>query len=145
MSRLLTSRISARTLGAVFVLFVAFGTSGFASAAPDRSKSASEVVNNLVNGKYDAIVAKFNSELKGKLSAATIAQVWQSVITQNGAFQEQVGSEERQEGKYTAVTVRVRHEHGVIDVEVDYDTDGLIAGLWIRPADMSRNIKPPTE
>ena len=65
-----------------------------ASPAPDYSARASEVVANLAARQFDKVFAQFDATMAAGIPADKLAQIWDQVLAQSGAFQKINSSQE---------------------------------------------------
>ena len=101
---------------------------------PDHKADAKGVVDKLVAGDYEGIRKTFNAQMRAGLSADKMKEVWVAVVGQLGKYKSQGQPHSANgPGGYEIVVIRCQMENGEVDVEVDYDPDGLIGGLWVRP------------
>jgi hypothetical protein len=112
--------------------------------APDQATDASAIVNQLAAGQYDAVVSHFADHLKREMPARVISARWQAFVDSLGVYKGQLGYNQRKFGNGVAVIVRCQMDHGTVDVDVDYDSAGLIGSFAIRTSNPSLDIKPPT-
>jgi hypothetical protein len=100
----------------------------------DYKRIAKELVDNLVTEDYDAVRENFNEQMRQGLSAERIAQTWSAVVQQLGSYQRQGTPMLIKDQGYDAVVIRCQMERGAVTVEVVYDNQGKVGGLWVRPA-----------
>lgn len=100
----------------------------------DHKEDAKGVVNKLVAGDFEGIRKNFNAQLKAALSADKMKDGWIAIGNQLGKYKSQGQPHSGPgPGGYDIVIIRCQMDKGELDVEVDYDPDGLIGGLWLRP------------
>lgn len=104
------------------------------AAFPDHKADAKVIVDKLVSGDYEGIRQNFNAQMKAGLSAEKMKEVWTAVVQQLGKYKSQGPPHSGQgPGGWEIVVIRCQMEKGELDVEVDYDTEGLVGGFWVRP------------
>jgi uncharacterized protein len=118
------------------------GTS--ASAAPSASDAATveagldrvttSLLDSLVGEDFAAAEALFDAAMRKALPTADLARTWSQVGEQVGAYQSELGRRQETSGGYDLVTVTVRFARGALDVQLAFDRDRRIAGLYFRPA-----------
>ena len=94
---------------------------------------AAGVVTNLASGEFDGIEMRCNAQLRQTLPAERIGIIWRNVTATLGEFEHQSPTQERDEISVVNVRIGCRFQHGVAQVDVNFDRDGKIAGLWIYP------------
>lgn len=107
---------------------------GIRHALPDSKERAKAVVEKLVAEDYEGIRREFNATMKASLSAEKMKEVWTGVIEHHGAFKSQDEPRLREQQGWEIVLIRGEMQRGAIEVEVDYDPEGKIGGLWVRPS-----------
>jgi hypothetical protein len=92
-----------------------------------------EVVNLLVDQQFETLTEKFDETMKTELPVEQIRQTWESTITQMGPFKRQAGlrTEEQMDVEITSVTCEF--EQGYLDIQIAYNDENQIAGLFIIP------------
>lgn len=132
--------LASRTIACATVLLLTLRCPGtlatLASSATlfDHTADAKDVVNKLVAEDYEGIRANFNEKMKSGLSAEKMKEVWKSVLEHAGAFQSQGTPQTQNTQGWEIIVIPCQMERAKINVEVDYDSDGKIGGLWIKPA-----------
>jgi hypothetical protein len=103
---------------------------------------AQEFINQLAAGEYEAASAHFNTTMQKAMPTAALQQAWEQLINQVGAFQEQLDTRAEQTDGYTSLTVTTRFEKAAIDIQVVFNSQGQVSGLWFRPAETSQATPP---
>jgi hypothetical protein len=94
---------------------------------------AAGIVSDLASGRFDGIAVHCTAQLRQTLPAERIARIWHNVTSDLGDFEQQSPTQERDGISVTNVRIGCRFQHGVAQVDVNFDRDGRIAGLWIYP------------
>jgi hypothetical protein len=97
-------------------------------------RTAKELVDNLIAEDYGAVRRNFSEQMKQTVSEEQIAQVWSSVVQQLGSYRSQGPPQLIKDQGFDAVVIRCQMERGAVTVEVVYDNQDKIGGLWVRPA-----------
>jgi hypothetical protein len=101
----------------------------------ETSKNAAkEVVRKLFAEDFEGVRANFNEQMKQGLSADKMREVWTAAMQYHGKYQGQAEPVVRQVQGYDVVVIRCEMERSPMEVEVDYDQNGKVGGLWVRPA-----------
>ena len=92
-----------------------------------------EIVNLLVEQQFETLTEKFDETMKAELPVEQIQQIWESTIAQMGPFKRQAGlrTEEQMDVEITSVTCEF--EQGYLDIQIAYNDENRIAGLFIIP------------
>jgi hypothetical protein len=98
-----------------------------------NADAAKEVVNKLVAEDFEGIRANFNEQMKQTLSVEILKTGWTSAIQNTGKYIGQVDLRRDLREGYDVYTITCRMQRGGLEVEVSYDRNGKIGGLWIRP------------
>ncbi|MGB6875918.1 MAG: alpha/beta fold hydrolase [Candidatus Acidiferrales bacterium] len=146
------SPVRARALGS-FLLLLAFFCIPCASAfvmqqqaappAPDYPARASEIVTNLAARHFDKVFAQFDATMAAAIPADKLAQIWDQVLAQAGAFQKISSSQVIEKSTYHVATVTCAFEKAPLDIILAFDDSGRIAGLHFAPPE-SAQAAPPT-
>jgi len=112
--------------------------SAFAADLHDPKATATQVLDDLQAGRFEAITAGFTPEMAKAISADKLAAVWQSLPAQVGALKSRGEPEQATAGAHTMVTVPLHFERGDLKALINVEADGRIAGLLLQAA------APPT-
>ena len=113
-----------------------------ASPALDYSARASEVVNNLAARQFDKVFAQFDATVAAAIPADKLAQIWDQVLSQSGAFQRISSSQVIEQSAYHVVTVTCAFEKAPLNIILAFDGSGHVAGLHFAPAENSPEAAP---
>ncbi|MBN1786419.1 MAG: DUF3887 domain-containing protein [Candidatus Methanofastidiosa archaeon] len=99
-----------------------------------------KVIDNFREGNYEDIYELFNDDMKDYLNVSDLEDLWDAVVEQFGVVVdiegENASREPLTEGgeEYIAVYIPCDFESGTrLSVQVVFDKDELIAGLWFLP------------
>ena len=93
-----------------------------------------EFINQLAGGDYQAATARFDDAMQKAAPAPTLKQIWEQLLGQVGAYQEQLDARAEQTGDYTSIYVTTKFEKADIDIQVVFNSQGQISGLFFKPA-----------
>ncbi len=96
-------------------------------------QTATEWVNLLIAGKFDQTVQSFADVMSAQMTADKLKDIWNSIITQFGVFKGIKGTRATPYGGYNIVFVTCDFNQGVLDIQLTYDADMKIAGLFFKP------------
>lgn len=105
-----------------------------AFAVVDIKVRAKEVVQKQAAGDFEGVHNLFNAQLKQALPTERIEQTWNAVTQQLGSFESQAAPETTSRDNLRGVFIRLKFERGSAQIEIWFDSDDLIAGMWIKPA-----------
>lgn len=95
---------------------------------------ASALVDALLAADYAAAGADFDADMATALPQDKIKETWESLPTQLGAFQSREGSHNDVAKGYARVFETLQFEKARIDVQVVFNSDGKVTGLFFVPA-----------
>lgn len=93
---------------------------------------AQAVVDNMLSGDFEAATADFDATMLAALPAEILAQTWDSLIGQVGAFEQQLGATSSVNGAMTTVVMPMQFEHLVLDFQITVNDAGQVAGFYIQ-------------
>jgi dienelactone hydrolase len=117
----------------VFLLLIA-PLPTLAQEADDPTAVAQALVDNLIKGDFEAATADFDATMLSMLPADALEKTWNDIITQVGAFQEQLGTTTQEVEGYTLVVITLQFEKLALDVQISIDQAGQVGGLYFSPA-----------
>ncbi len=132
-----------RIYAVLLCVLLYLGGSHPAQASEDLKAAAHDLVNQLMDGRTDQILARATPEVRQGLSAAQLKAAVAGVKTTAGAFKSQVGSREEKAQGFDVVVVTCEFERAMVDVQLAFDDEGLIAGLNMRPAASAQRYASP--
>jgi dienelactone hydrolase len=95
---------------------------------------AQEFINQLANGEYEAATARFDDAMLKAAPAPQLKQIWEQLLGQVGAYQEQLDTQSEEVGEYTRLNVTTQFEKAKIVIQVVFNSQGQISGLFFEPA-----------
>ena len=94
---------------------------------------AQDLVNLLADAQFEKATENFDATMKQALPPDQLKQIWDSLVTDVGPYQEQIGTRTEKILRYQAVFVTCRFENTPLDVKVVFDSQKQIAGLFFVP------------
>ena len=113
------------------------------STSVDLETKAIVWVDLLVKGEYEQAVESFDATMSAQVSVPALENIWKSLLTQIGEFVSTKGTRTVKDDKYEAVFVTCEFNNALIDVQVTFDAEGKIAGLFFHPASRADEYIPP--
>ncbi len=104
------------------------------STSGDYTATAKELVTSLTQGDFAKAEQNFDDVMKQQLPPDKLSTTWKGLITQVGAFKQQLGSRTATIQGFDVVYVTCEFENANLDVQVTFDKDGKIGGLFFKPA-----------
>ncbi len=95
---------------------------------------AKTFVDQMAKGDFAAATSIFDTNMKSPMSEAKLKETWQQLLGQVGAFQQQTGTHTADQLSYKIVFVTCRFEKADIDVQLSFDSQNQISGLFFKPA-----------
>ncbi len=133
-------------LGAGCVLvfcFLGFSSSALAAEPdPGLSAIAKSVVEQMVNGQFEALTTRFDATMKAGWPVSKLKETWGQVLTQAGAFQRQTGIRSEKVQNYDVFFVTCAFEKSPLDVKVVFNSSKEIASLFIAPVPATMKASP---
>ena len=123
--------------GCVLVLLAVLN--GIITAAPDFEALGRDTVAELAGGAFDKVVARFDEKMAASLPREKLAEAWQTVVDQAGAFKSvtSVAIKEVPTPALHVVVLTSAFEMRPVNIQIAFRDNGSIAGLYFLP------VKPP--
>ena len=117
----------------------AAGVDSFQNIIP----AAQAFVDQLVQGDFAAAVKPFDAAMLKALPEAKLKDTWQQLLGQVGAFKSQLGTHTDTAQGYRIVYVTCEFENSVIDVQVVFNNQDQISGLFFKPGQRPADTSVP--
>lgn len=113
-------------------------------AVPDRTSAARSIISSLAARNFAAVVERFDSTMQRVMPQPKLADAWDALVGQVGAFASQgEATPDRVQG-LDRVTVVSSFAHATIDVRIVFNQAGQVSGLWFAPhAPPPSSVPPP--
>ena len=95
---------------------------------------AQAFVDQLVKGDFTTAASRFDSTMLSAMPEAKLKDTWQQLIAQVGAFQQQTGTRTAEQQGYHIVFVTCQFANQPLDVQVVFNDQSQISGLFFKPA-----------
>lgn len=103
-------------------------------AADDLTARATALLDAMVRGDFASATRHFDDKMKQGLAPEKLQEIWKGLTAQAGAFQRQAGTRTQTQGAHRLVFVTTQFEKVRLDMQVTFDAQGQIAGLFFVPA-----------
>lgn len=110
-------------------------------AAPPISEESSELtaratalLDAMVRGDFAGATRHFDATMKKALTPEKLQEVWKGLTDQAGAFQRREGVRSQTQGAHRLVFVTTGFARIRLDMQVTFDAQGQVAGLFFVPA-----------
>jgi hypothetical protein len=104
------------------------------SAPDDVTGKGRQFVELLTKEDFAGAVTQFDDTMKTALPESKLREVWQTLESQAGQFQKQLGVRKTTSAGYDVAMVTCKFERVVLDIKVVFDTDGRVTGLFFLPS-----------
>lgn len=104
------------------------------AASPEQVAIANDLVAALARGDMAAATANFDATMTDALPAAQLAEVWNALPAQAGPFRNVTGTRTEKVQGFDVVFVTCQFGRGLVDVQVTFNADNQVSGLFFRPA-----------
>lgn len=108
-------------------------TGGGQATEGEAQQKARDFVGLLASGSFAEAETRMDDTMRKALPQNMLADVWQGIESQTGAFGEVQSSRIEQSGAYTVVYVTGSFGTHTLDVKVVFDAAGKVAGLFFVP------------
>lgn len=96
----------------------------------ELDEGARTFVRFMAEAKPGDAVAMMESRMAAAMPAAKIAETWQLLVSQAGAFDSVTGTRLAVEAGYKCVYVTCKFKDAALDAKVVFDASGKVTGLW---------------
>jgi dienelactone hydrolase len=100
---------------------------------------AEALTDALLAGDTEPLSAGFNAQMQAGLPPEKLSELVSMLTAQLGAPQERLGTRIEAQPPITTVIVTQQFERAAADVQLSFDADGKVAGLFVRPAQPARD------
>lgn len=91
-------------------------------------------ISIMSRGDFAAAEANFTDQMKETVTSDRLKGLWDSILSQAGAFEKTAATKTIHEGGYTTVIVNTTFKNKTIGFAVTFDDSGKIGGLHLVPA-----------
>lgn len=113
------------------------------SAPDDVTRAGKEFVELLSKEDFAGAVARFDSTMKTVLPEAKLRETWQTLQSQAGPFQKQLGARATQVQGYDVALVTCQFEQTTLDAKVVFDAKERVTGLFFVPSHPAAKVSEP--
>lgn len=99
----------------------------------ELAKDAQEVTADLADGRVAAVTAKFTPQMTTALPGDKLSTLWLDLERDIGPFVEQGATRGAHVRGFDVIFVTCHFARGKMDLQVTYDNERMIAGLYLRP------------
>lgn len=123
----------------LLVFFFFFSILVKADIALEMATSA--FIGQLTRGDYQGAYQRFDRTMKTNMTMGGLAETWQVLMMQTGALKEQLSTKSFKHDGYIVVIVTCAFERMVLDIQVVYNKENEISGLWFNPSQAPLEIQ----
>ena len=103
------------------------------NAQSSREKIATNIVTNFVKGEYEKVRSDFSGTLRNQFTKDLIQQLWENVIANAGNYEGVISTNELVFQGYNIVKKRLKFANDNANIEVTFNEDDKVIGLYIKP------------
>lgn len=103
-------------------------------ASDNRQEIALNLIDALNQENYQAVYDQFDDTMKKEMPVDKIKEAWRTVIRNAGLLEKTIKIRNQTESGYNFVIVTAAFSDGYLDVQVAFDLNDQIAGLYFAPA-----------
>jgi hypothetical protein len=104
-------------------------------ALPDAARRAEDLVIAIIECRWSDVRRDWDEKMLEAFDEKLVELVWAQTASEVGRYERMGESFVRPLGDYTVVEVPLYFEAGERTVQVTYNPDGRVGGLWLRPPD----------
>jgi hypothetical protein len=134
-------KVALGLLGAGALGLASFGAPQ--AGAQDFESLGKSLTQQLAARQFDQVATHFDETMTSAMPAAKLAEFWDGLIGQVGAFQSIAGTRVQPVQGYQAVLVTSKFEKATLNVKWVFDSKGRVAGFFVVPAEAEAPWKPP--
>ncbi|HMD97386.1 MAG TPA: alpha/beta fold hydrolase [Terriglobia bacterium] len=123
----------------------ALGTTSLAApqTTPDLESLARDLTQKLAGRQFDPIVTHFDETMTSAMRSAKLAEFWDGLIGQVGAFQSIAATRVQPVQGYQVVVVTSKFEKATLNLKWVFDSKGRVAGFNVAPVEADAPWTPP--
>src|ERR1039457_2412247 len=111
--------------------------------ASDLESLAKDLTQQSAARQFDLIVTHFDEAMTSAMPAAKLAEFWDGLAGQMGAFQSIAGTRVQTVQGYQVVLVTSKFEKATINVKWVFDSKSRVAGFFVVPVEPDAPWTPP--
>jgi dienelactone hydrolase len=111
--------------------------------AQDVESLAKSLTQQLAARQFDPIVAHFDETMTSAMPSAKLAEFWDGLVGQVGAFQSIAETRTQPVQGYQVVLVTSKFEKTALNVKWVFDSKGRVAGFFVVPVEADAPWTPP--
>jgi uncharacterized membrane protein YhfC len=124
------------------LLTIALTLTIFNAQTPDPEQDALNLLELMRQRSFEGAWDHFDPVMASRLPPSSLRAVWNENLTSFGEFQQVVDTRVQAVGEYTAVNIRAQFETALVNVRVVYNQSGQVAGLFLYPLEVTKQISP---
>jgi len=104
-----------------------------AAADPALEATARQLLENIVNARFDQATKVFNAQMLAQLPADALSALSKTIIEKYGAFRSVNEVHQRNEQGFRIIDLHATYDTSLLKISVVFDKDGKVGGLRIGP------------
>lgn len=101
--------------------------------APPSVVSARQVLEEIAAGQFDKVEAQYDTKMAANNPSGKLAQVWASILKQEGSYQSIVGTRAGKVKNFDVVLLICKFDKSLVDAEFAFNVEGKIARIEFAP------------
>jgi dienelactone hydrolase len=116
-----------------------------AQSTPGLDTLARALTQQLSARQFSSVASHFDADMSSAMSSLQLANAWDSIVGQAGAFQSIIATHTNEQQHYQTVFVTSKFAKASLDLKWVFDSKGFVAGFFVVPASTAASIEwaPP--
>lgn len=123
----------------MFVVGVCYSAYSQDTQLPEFARNA---LSEISNENYNAFHARFDKNMKAAMSEEKLQETWKAILMQAGVFKSQLKLVHKKTGVYDVFIITCQFEKTVLDVQLVFNEQPQISGLFFKPATDTTQNRP---
>jgi len=102
-------------------------------SAPPSVVSARQLLEEIATGQFDKVEAQYDTKMAANNAPGKLAQVWASILKQEGSYQSIVGTRAGKVQNFDVVLLICKFDNSLIDAQFAFNVEGKIARIEFAP------------
>lgn len=118
----------------ILTLIVLCFSNVFMQTSDDTISKAKEFIDLLNKGEFSEAESLFSDEMKAKVTAEKLEEIWKSLPSQVGEFKGLGEAKSEKVKDSESITILGEFENVNLDIQLSFNKDGKIQGFFMKPA-----------
>ncbi len=130
------------TIAVPFIAVLLSVTGAAQSRDAQVAELAGKALSELLSGDYAAFYGRFDDKMKAAIPQDKLPEIWKGLTAQAGAFKSRLATRQEKSGPLDVVILTCRFEIAALDVQLVFNAQRQISGLFFRPAAAAGQKRP---